>query len=99
MDCFELEGYYGISTFGLPGDTIEHAAARLPVSYLQIRAVRRETLVEAGYELRTNALTGHCAIVMASEPTIAECEALASLFSPAIPNPTQVGQPAKGKKS
>ena len=93
QDCHDDPdyGYYGISTWGLPGDTIEQAAARLPGSWAVIRPVPRKDLMAAGYRLVT-ARNGHCSVVMDDEPTIADCQSLAALFMPAIRNPARVAR-------
>jgi hypothetical protein len=96
-DCFLENGYYGISTWGLPGDTIQQAAARLPAPFGQIRAARRKDLEAAGYELRGRP-DGHCSIVMYDGSAIADCEALAALFLPPIPNPALQRKSIKGRK-
>ena len=85
IECFERHGYHAVSAWGLPGDEIDDAAARLPAPYGKVRPVRRRTLTEAGYALRTRQ-DGHVSIML-PDPTLDACEELSALLEPPIANP------------
>jgi hypothetical protein len=92
--CYELEGFYGVSVWGLPGDTLEEAAKRMTAPYRVVRHARR-VQVGAQYEINTRQ-DGHNSVIFPAPPTLESCGELADLFDGPIPNPALSGTAGKG---
>lgn len=86
-DCLADNHFVGLSVWGMPGDDIPTAAARMNARYSKVRAVLRSTLIAAGYQLRTRR-DGHVSVILTAL-TVDECQRFADLLEDPIPNPNR----------
>jgi hypothetical protein len=92
--CYAQYDFYGVSAWGLPGDTILDAARRLTAPYRVVRQAPRAR-ISAQYEINTRQ-DGHNSLIFPSRPNVEDCQNLANLFDEPIPNPALSGTAGKG---
>lgn len=85
---FDLEGFYALSVFSVPGRTADEIATGVPLPHSAIRESTVGRVRAAGYDVAPSpGPPGHADLLFSAPPTEADWRTLDEIFDPPRPNP------------